>query len=252
MTSIRPGNTIYHYCKLSTAIEMILPKRELLLNSILKTNDPREYQDFVFSSIYYPDLMGNLNERNKIVNKILRDDCKVICFSLDYKHYWGNSYSKMWAHYGDNHKGICLEIDKSEFIEENQDKIVPECFKEIKYWNFDIRKRIKHKTVDYTQVKKDDLEHYVKMKFRKRHLRYLFFTKNKEWESEREMRLVYFSTNKDNEYCSIKRSLKNIYLGLNFNDKNLNSLIELTSGIDIYKMEYGDIGLRNNLQKINN
>ena len=196
--------------------------------------------------------MGNVNDRNKIVNKLLRDDCKVICFSLDYKHYWGNSYSRMWAHYGDNHKGICLEIDKSEFIEENQDKIIPECFKEVKYWDFDIRKRIKHKAVDYTHIKKDNLEHYVKMKFRKRHLRYLFFTKNKEWESEWEMRLVYFSTNKTNEYCSIKRSLKNIYLGLNFNDNYLTSIIELDSGIDIYRMEYGDIGLRSNPTKIYN
>jgi hypothetical protein len=252
MADIKPGNRLYHYCKLSTAIEMILPKRELLLNSIIKTNDPREYKDFVFSSIYYPNLMGNLNDQNKIVNKLLRDDCKAICFSMDYKHYWGNSYSRMWAQYGDNHRGICLEIDKSEFIEENQDKIVPECFKEIKYWDFDIRKRVKHKAVDYTQIKNNDLEHYVKMKFRKRHLRYLFFTKNKEWESEHEIRLIYFSTNKNNEYCTIKRSLKNIYLGLNFNDDNLTSLTGQTSGVDIYKMEYGDIGLRKNLQKINN
>lgn len=229
---------------------MILPKRELLLNSIMKTNDPREYKDFVFSSIYYPTLMGNPNDRNKKVNQILHEDCKVICFSLDYKDYWGNSYSRMWAHYGDNHKGLCLEIDKSEFIEENQDKIAPELFKEIQYWNFNIKKSVKHKTVDYTKVKKDDLENYVKTKFRKRHLNYLYFTKNKEWESEREMRLIYFSTNLNNEYCNIKRSLKNVHLGLNFNDKYLPTVIKLCPDVDVYRMEYGDIGLRSNPTKI--
>ncbi len=39
---------IYHYTKLSTAIEFILPKMQLRTNSLHKMNDPKENQPWAF------------------------------------------------------------------------------------------------------------------------------------------------------------------------------------------------------------
>jgi hypothetical protein len=244
MTFIKPGNRIYYYCRLSTAIEKILPNKELLLNFIKNTNDPREYKDFVFAARYFPTDTINFDENSKRVSHLLRNDCKVLCFSSDYKHFWGHSYSRMWSHYGDNHEGLCLELDKSEFIEENKDKIASKMFRNIKYYEFDIKKQIKHKPIDYTQIKNGNLDHYIKSKFRNKYSVHIYFTKNKEWESEREIRLIYFSNNLENEYCTIKRSLKNIHLGVKFNDGYLPSIIKLAPDTEIFRMDYRDVGLR--------
>lgn len=244
MAFIKPGNRIYHYCKLSTAIELILPKFKLLLNNIKNTNDPREYKEFVFAQRYLSTNEINLTDTNRQVSDLLREDCKVLCFSLDYKHFWGNAYANMWAHYGDNHQGVCLEIDRVEFIEENINKIKRKYFQKIKYYEFNIKEPIKHKIVDHTQIKDDNIEDYVKNEFRDKNLKYIYFTKNKEWQPERERRLLYFSKNTENEYCSIRKSLKNIHLGLDFKPQYIPAISELTPDKDLYQMKYSDVGLK--------
>lgn len=115
------NNRLYYYCKLSTAIEKILPKKQILLNPAGRTNDPRENKNFVFASInmFAGDYFLLKNRDNSISDEIRRD-CKMICFSTDYKHFFGYEYSRMWALYGDNHKGICIELNKEKFILENQ------------------------------------------------------------------------------------------------------------------------------------
>jgi hypothetical protein len=40
---------LYHYCKLSTALEYILPSMQLRLSPLIHTNDPRENKDLVFA-----------------------------------------------------------------------------------------------------------------------------------------------------------------------------------------------------------
>ncbi len=244
MVFLKPGNRIYHYCKLSTALNFILPEMKLLLNQIIKTNDPRENKDFNFAATYWSsDNSSKLNNRNKEISQLLREDCKVLCFSTDYKHFFGSNLSSMWAHYGDNHKGLCLELDRNEFIKENKDKIQKGYFKEMIYYEFNPKLPIRHKMVDFTAVEDNNLKKYIKGDFRKKHLDYLYFTKNKEWNNEHEIRLIYFSNNDENEYCLIKKSLKNIHLGIDFEDKNLPIINTLANDKDIYKMKYGDVGL---------
>lgn len=243
MAFIKPGNRIYHYCKLSTAIELILPKFQLLLNNIKNTNDPREYKEFVFAQRYLSTNDFNLSNTDRQVSDLLREDCKVLCFSLDHKHFWGYAYANMWAHYGDNHQGVCLELDKAEFIDENKEKIRRKNFQKIKYYEFNIKKPVEHKIVDLTKIKNNNIEDYVKNEFRDKNLKYIYFTKNKEWQPERELRLIYFSHNIENEYCSIRKSLKNIHFGLDFKPQYIPAISKLIPDKDLYQMKYGDVGL---------
>jgi hypothetical protein len=46
---------LYHYCKLETAIENILPAKQLLLGPLENTNDPKENRTFQFASISPPN-----------------------------------------------------------------------------------------------------------------------------------------------------------------------------------------------------
>jgi hypothetical protein len=240
-----PGNRIYHYCTLTTALEYIFPNRNLLLSPITKTNDPRENKSFVFAATFFHDdlQLNQLDARNKEISNALREDCKVLCFSEDTKHFFGFESSRMWAHYGGNHKGICLELDREEFIKENSGLIKEELFRKITYYELEPSKPEEHKIVDHTIMKAIGMKRYLSEIFRPAHLEYLYFTKNKEWESEQELRLVHFSDNKQNEYCSIKNSLRNIFLGVDFHDSYLPSIINLCPNIDISKLEYKEVRL---------
>ena len=131
MAFINPKNRLYHYCSLHTAAKYIPPELKLRLNPLVTTND--------------------------------QSDCKVLCFSADDPNYFGYESSSLWASYGGNHKGVCLEFDKSEFINEN---------------------------------------------------------------------------NPSDEFCSIKMSLKNIYLGVDFDENNLQAIISLYPYADIYKLKF--------------
>lgn len=238
------NNRLYYYCKLSTAIEHILPKRQILINPVSKTNDPRENKCFIFAhACTYAGDYISLSDPDNEVTKELRRDCKMICFSCDHKIFFGYEYSRMWALYGDNHKGICIQLNKEKFISENQQKIHPHLFKKIKYYEFKLTHPISHILVDIDRIKEIGITEYVYNEFRENHLEYLFFTKNHEWESEHEYRLVYFSENTDNEYCKIDNCIENIYLGVDFNLNYLKAVIDKIPGINAQILKYSDVRL---------
>jgi len=239
VTFVKPNNRLYHYRTFEVFVKYIAPELKLRLNSINKTNDPRENKHFNFASTSKKTIPNLLNS-NKKVSKILRQDCKVLCFSDDNVNYHGYEMSRMWAYYGENHKGICLEIDKHEFINENKEFINPNLLRKIRYKQQRVHSEQKFINVDYTNIKKGELEKYLKTTFRRKHLKHLFFTKNKEWQSEEEIRLIHFSNEIKDEYCSIKNSLKKIYLGVDFDEKKIPILIKLCPNVNIYKLEYAE------------
>jgi hypothetical protein len=144
----------------------------------------------------------------------------------------------MWSHYGDNHKGICIELDRPTFLKENRKIIDKALLKRIQYREKENYEEPKY--IDHRLMGELGKEIYLKDTFRKEHLEYLYFTKNREWESENEIRLLHFSNNLDNEYCSIKSSLVNVYLGIDFNNVYFPSLKKLCKDVDISLLKYSD------------
>ena len=62
----------------------------------------------------------------------------------------------------------------------------------------------------------------------------IFFTKQKDWISEREVRYL---TIDENDYCSIFESLDGIILGEKFEDKYLPSILyQLNTDIDVFNI----------------
>jgi len=230
---------IYHYCSLETGIEKILPFKRLLLSPLENTNDPRENRTFQFSAISPPNQIDfTSNNWPERVTNLLREDCKVICFSTNNNNQFGYEYSRMWAYYGSNHKGFCLELDTQKFIEENTNVVDLRFLKRVEYLKLDLKKPLKTKWVDFGRLDDIGLSKYLKEEFRQDHLKYLYFTKDYEWESEKECRLIYFSDIKEDEYCSINMSLTGIYTGVDFHQSYIPSLKELAPDINLYRMYY--------------
>ncbi|HTF20977.1 MAG TPA: DUF2971 domain-containing protein [Chryseolinea sp.] len=239
---------LYHYCKLSTAVELILPERQLLLNPIGRTNDPRENRSFVFAglNINASDL-ANMADRNLEISNEIRRDCKVLCLSADQGYYFGFELSRLWALYGGNHEGVCIALDHDKFLQENADKLEAGFFKQVTYIPLDVKKPLYHREIDHDKIRQIGLANYVRNDFRKEHLDYLFFTKNEEWESEHEMRFVYFSDKMEMEYCTIRNSLDAIYLGVDFKEQDLPALKILCEEVTIFCLDFVDIRLTDRL-----
>lgn len=219
---------LYHYCTYETALKYILAGKSLRLGSLLLTNDPRENRSFIFGVKHNSAGFGFDNDvvaLNTYTSNVIRDGCKVICFSRN-SILRGYQLSQMWAHYGGKHKGICIEIDYKVFVTGNPDFIRDGNFKKVTYINPEsLKTQIitdRYKQIDLTAPGTlQDVKGYLNNEFRMEHRDYLFFTKSIEWEHEQEFRLLYFSENKDSEYCTIEDSLSAIYLGVDFDLKNV-------------------------------
>jgi hypothetical protein len=228
---------LYHYCQLSTAIELILPKKRLKLGLLKNTNDPRENKGFIFTHFSKSNdehLDIPIIDKNNMVNKKLMSNCKVLCFSTSNSVFHGFQLSNMWAHYGGNHKGVCIELNKDIFIKENQ-KFINDNFRTITYRNPEIQK-FPGKVIDTYKLLK---ENSYFLKYRNDNKEFLYFTKTKEWEHEQEMRLIYFSKKRSDEYCKIKKSLSRVFVGVDFNEVYVDSLRRLMgNNCLIGKLEY--------------
>ena len=116
---------IYHYTSLDLFAEKIFPSLKLLMNKPHLVNDPIESK-FLFrldnDNIYKK--MG-VSPRLHLIRQGKKYN--IVCFSTDKKYRnsivpgWG--LPKMWTHYGNNHKGICIVINKERFIKQNEEII---------------------------------------------------------------------------------------------------------------------------------
>ena len=190
---------IYHYTKLETALEYILPSMQLRTNSLSKTNDPKENQPWAFSGKNI-DLEKSYPEDSFKLGREIKEATQIMCFVND-EPMKGFLNEMMWAHYCNNHRGICIEIDTDIFIDEN--RLSETIFEPVTYgphkkpfisWNRSLTKE----------------ENIISIL--KTHYKILFLRKSIYWEHENEKRLILFE--KEHKYLSIRESLTGIYLGL--------------------------------------
>lgn len=204
---------IYHYTKLSTALEFILPSMTLRTNFLNKMNGPKENQKWAFAGINVPYetmykelyLSGDSNkahfESMYRFGEEIKSKIQAICFVYSDK-YKGYENEMMWAQYAENHSGICLEIDTELFIEENKH------FEIFKFQNINYNpKKDKWVHWDRNMAIEENIEQHIKRDFEA-----LFLSKSHYWEKEYEKRLLIISDN----FChlNIKNSLTGIYYGL--------------------------------------
>jgi len=245
-------NSLFHFTKLSTFLEHILPHLTIRFNSIQKTNDPFE-NILSISTICSPpkisgsDILGLNQQMNYLSasanSKNIIQDFKVLCFSQTSKTKnivtYGYNMPRMWTQYGDNHKGVCIEFDKKNLIRKVRDTFKPVYFNNVTYRN-------KSVLIDYDNNKTytDDYIKEFLIKYRKE----LFFTKHNDWSGEREYRFLYIG--QDEYVVFLKKCIKAIYLGFRFNHNyyplinyyNSNYKFKLYqvyfSGLNLYRAKY--------------
>lgn len=215
---------IYHFTRSATALIYILPNLSLKLSNYLNSNDPKENKTFGFWSIFENCNDSNIKQIRSSLEHFMRINCKHLCFSMDYKDQksdiWINGFDHpaMWAHYGENSKGICLALHKETFLRENPNLIS----KKVKYKTFF---RFPQINENEWAIKKDD---YLK-EFLTKNFKHIFFRKHKHWGVEHEFKVIEIG---QKDYCTIKNSLRVIYLGPDFDRDQLAILKQIVSKLE--------------------
>ncbi len=224
---------IAHYTTAKIAIEKILPNNSLRFNKLKNSNDPWEFKK---------NIHVNLNDNIfKMFNDLKRKDnlnsfyenIKSISFSTDdlstsdkkiecYKN------SLMWAHYGNNHKGVCFVFDKKAltnlFVNQHGKQIL-------------INENVSYLENPCGIVIKDESSSFNKQ---------VVIEKRKEWSYENEFRLSIIPSNEDRFISNISESLLAIVIGGNFPEVYKCCLLEIKekgfSNIKLCQIHYDPNG----------
>ncbi len=181
---------LYHYTRYHTLCKYIIPFKQLRFSSILNTNDPSESNPkFIYGESCPTKL---LNDNADYYSQMFREEYrkyKFISFCSNRGGVEGFKISSMWAHYGNNHKGVCIEIDTDLLAYEG---------------------KIQSDYVDYTNDLTGgffDVSDFYKTF--ENNIKTILFSKSEEWGYEQEYRFV----TKDFAYLDISNAITAIYCG---------------------------------------
>lgn len=249
---------ICHYTKVESGLNILFEKR-LRLNSLSKTNDPRESRPLEFLTFQDFQQQNNLDvdkANNVICNdipKIIMEEWKVLCFTLDattqyektnetfrrmYAVFLDPGYARprMWAQYADNHKGFCLVFDREKLDEKIKQKFKGKCFPGTVGYDGETFVSLSLFPPPATNLiadiknlgrveaaRKYVVDHYVS----------LFLRKNPDWEDETKYRWLIYSTKQKVEDISIEGVIQAVLVGVDFPKIYEPSLIPLCRDLGI-------------------
>jgi hypothetical protein len=205
-------------------------------------NDPYENQPWSFGGINinyegcYPQTYSSEThiDHQFILGDEIKSSSQIICFVND-EPQKGFLNEIMWAHYSDNHQGVCFELDADTFIQENKKILIDFAFEPVTYGS--------HEKLflnwDINLNKDQNILNIIKTNYRN-----LLLHKSKYWENENEMRLIIFS--KIQTYLSIEESLTGVYFGLQFQEIYKPSIFRF---INEKKTKLFDLYYENNMLK---
>lgn len=240
-------NFVSHYTSAEVAVNHILPSKSIRFNPLRNTNDPRENKERAITLTSYSlDAEENFKKLGSSVRKkapaLVLDYSKVACFTQSFHENQKNLNTKktfgrprMWAQYGENHKGVNFLFDKKKLIKTIQEQF-NEVSKEIFFnpVNYDDYFKSVSRSANYInaeQVLEDGLEktlvkHIIQFKDA------FYFRKDSDWQGEDEWRSVILKWDKGYEYVNIQESLIAIILGVDFPKSEISSISKLAKQIN--------------------
>ncbi|WP_158683779.1 DUF2971 domain-containing protein [Pseudoalteromonas sp. T1lg22] len=245
---------LFHYTSVDTLVDHILPKRQLLLSSFSKVNDPKEYKDFILQPCRR-DADRHTETFSQLQNTIwpeFKRRLKVACFvseqqkdSEELLNYSGRGFvnSPLWHHYASKGEGVCLVFNKSILLKAFEEQFPSKSYHgEIEYRAIPANKQT---TLPWAQMNMDMIENiglkeYVDWHIAENH-KSMFFNKSPEWGYEKEYRLVVTS-DKEGIFLNIDKCLAGLVFGPNANLRDRRRVLEIPDrrgfGSPMYKLNY--------------
>ncbi len=224
---------LYHYTTIETLVLYILPQKTLRFSNIRETNDPEEIYDHGFQM--NDDLGGGMEPQDAFFAQFvtnqkrfadaLRKAVKVLCCSqdsipkqMDFPRNKGRGFIKprMWAQYSDNHKGVCLVLDKKKFVEKFDDEFCDRYHlsRDVIYeYDYDkLEASVEAYTLYTSELKENSIEKVVENRIEKFADIY-YFSKHPDWRDENEYRFLIKDTSEENPGIGLDGILKGIIVG---------------------------------------
>jgi hypothetical protein len=201
--------SLYHYTSFENFLS-IMDSMELRFSSIDRVNDLSE------------KMIRSQKTFNRVdVEKYLLKNCKMLSFTSD-----SQNHQRMWAQYAP--EGVCIEIRSSDFIEANKEVLEKYGIiaNEIEYVRQSEKQEIEDDKIP-GYINDFEMEDFVS-----RHLKEFIFTKDKDWENEKEYRFIAFTQEKIT--LSISSAFEEVYI----NEKAFDRLYKLQ---DLLKQKKGAI-----------
>lgn len=218
-----PNQYVYHYTSAATALDYILESRTLRFGEYTGTNDPKETKSWFFDLITFENRdLGRYRqaEVSKWLSAQLKSRTKMACFStdsspltgfhLDDIYQRGYSKARMWAQYGDRHRGVCLVFDRAKLTARIKREFAHSVilFGSVTYRDASLVRSIeRHEfNIDVDLLQTKTPSEYVKAHL-SRYARPLFFEKLLDWRDEAEWRVVILAEASGSLYLPIDDSL---------------------------------------------
>ncbi len=223
---------LFHYTKKDTALEKILFERKIRLGQLRYTNDPKESKRLNIGVSYTNKKSPKKWTRAVFAEteRVFKEEWNVLCMTknLPKRKYqnetksqimmhsrYGYAHPKMWAHYGENHSGICLVFDGKKLNANIQATFKNRCkifSGSVNYKNYGM---FYTNALDDSYINKYGLTEGVRKYFFANHQE-LFLSKHPDWESEAEFRWLIHNPENSPEYVSIEGAIKAVLVGSDF------------------------------------
>lgn len=214
---------VYHYTRADTALEYILPTNKLKFSTFDGLNDPVEFKrvDLSFRN-YSSGLDEQFPKLKERIERALRSRWRVACFCRDSEDAAfdspdltpdelntkppnrGHSRANLWAHYAENHAGVCLVFDMPKLIESVKEYAGQNLAFVAAYVQYALGASvISPFQASPHSISLSDLEQLGADGLAARHveqyLPQLFLTKTPDWAVEREVRFLLGGCNDDGQ-----------------------------------------------------
>lgn len=259
-------NLLYHYTR-PDSLDAILANGTLRLGPYSETNDPREQKDWR-PAFVMPSTEGRPPEQwleigrtsssliDEVTDRHLRRGARLACFAHDRERrsdaspgtlfHRGWARARMWHQYAAKHTGACLVFDRTELLEA-VDHQLPHEDGDLFTWG-KVAYRDQRLTIPLLvptlaevgiEAALDDLS------VRRGAAGHLYLTKNTDWESEQEFRIVVVRWNvADNSVdqpidVAFGTTLRAIVLGDRFTG-DIVAMLADRDGVDALRCRWGD------------
>jgi hypothetical protein len=231
-------NYLYHYTSAAT-LAKIVESRNLRMGPYSKTNDPRETS--YWSPTITTSIDGAFRSGDDDVSGLwaligdVRDGVKLACFTLDsdidqpdrrLPFHRGWARARMWHQYAENHSGACLIFDRSAWERGLSGVCAGESVTvyddPVKYEDVDLAHFSSRLDFSSAELRAGGVRAAV-TRIVEEHRGALFFTKNRDWEAEKEHRYLAISDT-DHICVPVGESLVGIVLGQDFPETELSVL----------------------------
>lgn len=244
-----PSTCVYHYTSAAKCLDFILPGMSLRMGSFENLNDPREAKTWPFR--FYSRASGSFDRSwfhaatEAVTKRSLMLSCSRNVPGADPGDVLalGFGHPRMWAQYGDGHRGVCLALDQVELDSAVRlaAGVRPVFSGPVEYYQSGHGPSSEDGN-PYDIAYLEDVETFGIDAVMEPHIarfnRELFFTKHLDWRDESEFRWVVRSSDVTQLFVPVGTSIRAVLVGHDCPVEQLETIVELCrpAGIPVHRL----------------